>query len=164
VQLQNAQADYNQPGWHVTGAIDGDLGTGWAIDAQEGHDHVALFECQKNVGFPGGTLLIFTLDQQYPDGHHLLGKFRLSASTSKRPVRLEGAPSNVARLLAIPPAKRSAAEQAELTQHFRSLDSELARLQLAVAQHSNDRVNARLLGAQDLVWALINSPAFLFNH
>ena len=164
VQLQNAQADYNQPGWHVTGAIDGDLGTGWAIDGQEGHDHVALFECQQNVGFPGGTLLTFTMDQQFPDGHHLLGKFRLSASTSKRPVRLEGAPSNVARLLAIPPAKRSAAEQAELTQHFRSLDPELARLQLAIAQHSNDRVNARLLGAQDLVWALINSPAFLFNH
>ncbi|HEY2761918.1 MAG TPA: hypothetical protein VGI75_14275, partial [Pirellulales bacterium] len=99
-----------------------------------------------------------------PDGHHLLGKFRLSASTSKRPVRLEGESSSVARLLAIPSAKRSAAEQAELTQHFRSLDPELARLQLAVAQHSNDRVNARLLGAQDLVWALINSPAFLFNH
>ena len=24
--------------------------------------------------------------------------------------------------------------------------------------------DARVLGAQDLVWALINSPAFLFNH
>ena len=49
-------------------------------------------------------------------------------------------------------------------QHYRSLDPELTRLTLAVAQHSNDRVNARLLGAQDLVSALINSPAFLFNH
>jgi hypothetical protein len=164
VVLQNAQADYNQPGWHVTGAIDGDPSTGWAIDQQEGHDHVALFECHQDIGFSGGTLLTFTLDQQYPDGHHLLGKFRLSASTSKRPIRLQGEPSNVTRLLAIPPEKRSAAEQAELMQHYRSLDPELTRLSLAVAQHANDRVNARLLGAQDLVWALINSPAFLFNH
>jgi len=28
VVLQNAQADYSQPGWDVTGAIDGDLATG----------------------------------------------------------------------------------------------------------------------------------------
>jgi hypothetical protein len=29
------------------------------------------------------------------------------------------------------------------------------------AQQMNDK---RLTGAQDLVWALINNPAFLFNH
>ncbi len=164
VVLQNAQADFSQQGWNVTGAIDGDLATGWALDKGEGHDHVAIFECHQDVGFSGGTLLTFTLDQQFPEGHHLLGKFRLSASTSKRPIRLQGAPTGFARLLAIPPEKRTAAEKAELMQHFRSLDPELTRLTLAVAQHSNDRVNARLLGAQDLVWALINSPAFLFNH
>ena len=61
-------------------------------------------------------------------------------------------------------AAAAPAEQTELMQHYRSLDPELTRLTLAVAQHSNDRANARLLGAQDLVWALINSPAFLFNH
>ena len=164
VTLENAQADYSQPGWHVSGAIDGDLGTGWAIDNQEGHNHVALFECQKDIGFSGGTLLTITLDQHFPDGKHLLGKFRLSASTAKRPVRLEGQPASIAKLLAIPPEKHSAAEKAELTKYYRSLDPELTRLQLAVAQHSNDRANARLLGTQDIVWALINSPAFLFNH
>jgi hypothetical protein len=164
VALQNAQADYSQPGWHVTGAIDGDLATGWAIDQQEGRNHTAVFECRQDVGFATGTLLTFTLDQHYPDGHHLLGKFRLSASAAKRPVRLEGERADIARLIAIPIEKRSAAQKAELAKDYRSLDSELARLQLAVAQHSNDRVNARLLGAQDIVWALINSPAFLFNH
>ena len=34
-------------------------------------------------------------------------------------------------------------------------DSELSRSQLT---------NKRLTAAQDLAWALINSPAFLFNH
>jgi hypothetical protein len=163
IALENAQADYAQPGWSVTGAIDGDPATGWAIDNQEGHNHFAMFQCAHDVGFANGTLLSFTLDQQF-GVDHLIGKFRLSATTSRRPIRMEGEPAKVARLLAIPPAKRSALEKSELTKYFRSIDPELARLQLAVAQHSNDRANARLLGAQDVVWALINSPAFLFNH
>ena len=40
---------------------------------------------------------------------------------------------------------------------------ELSRRQQAVAEFSRPG-DPRLIGAQDLVWALINSPAFLFNH
>ncbi len=164
VVLEHAQADYSQPGWDVSGAIDGDPATGWALDQQEGRDHVAIFECHDAVGFPGGTLLTFTLEQNFQDGLHELGKFRLSATTAKHPVSLKSLPANIATVLAVPAAKRTPAQQTELANYYRSLDPELARLTAAVAQHANDRVNARLLGAQDLVWALINSPAFLFNH
>jgi hypothetical protein len=164
VALQNAQADFNQPGWHVSGAIDGDPATGWALAEQTGKNHVAVFECKENIGAAGGSLLIFTLDQQFGDGQHELGKFRLSVTTSKRPISLEGLPANIAALIAIPTDKRSDAQKSELAAHYRSLDAELARLSQAVAQHANDRTNARLMGTQDLVWALINSPAFLFNR
>ena len=73
-------------------------------------------------------------------------------------------PENIAKLLATPADKRSEQQKSELTSYYRSLDAEFARLNQAVAKHANDRANARLLGAQDLAWALINSPAFLFNR
>ncbi|HKD37067.1 MAG TPA: DUF1549 and DUF1553 domain-containing protein [Pirellulales bacterium] len=164
VTLQNAQADYNQPGWDVSGAIDGDLATGWALAEQNGKNHVAVFECKENAGAKGGSLLIFTLDQQFGDGKHELGKFRLSVTTSKRPIRLAALPENIAKVIEIPADKRTEAQKSELASYYRSQDAELTRLTQAMAQHSNDRANARLLGAQDLVWALINSPAFLFNR
>jgi hypothetical protein len=43
-------------------------------------------------------------------------------------------------------------------------DSRLLRLRADVKESEGQLGNARLTSAQDLVWALINSPAFLFNH
>lgn len=164
VALQNARADYSQPSWDVSGAIDGNPGSGWALDGQEGRNHFAIFECKQPAGAPGGSVLTFTFDQQFPDGTHELGKFRLSATTAKQPIGMAPAPANIAAILAIPADKRTDAQKTELASYFRSQDAEYARLTQAVAQHANDRANARLMGAQDLVWALLNSPAFLFNR
>ena len=43
-------------------------------------------------------------------------------------------------------------------------DSRLLRLRADAKESEAQLGNARLTSAQDLVWALINSPAFLFNH
>lgn len=44
------------------------------------------------------------------------------------------------------------------------VDPQLARLERAVELSQKQLENARLTAAQDLAWALINSPAFLFNR
>ena len=44
------------------------------------------------------------------------------------------------------------------------VDAALARLQRDAAESEKQLANARLTATQDLAWALINSPAFLFNH
>jgi hypothetical protein len=43
-------------------------------------------------------------------------------------------------------------------------DSRLIRLRADLKESELQSVSARLTAAQDLAWALINSPAFLFNH
>jgi len=44
------------------------------------------------------------------------------------------------------------------------LDPKLVQLRQDAAQSKTQTANKRLTGAQDLVWALLNNPAFLFNH
>jgi len=44
------------------------------------------------------------------------------------------------------------------------LDSKLAQLRADAALSTTQLANHRLTGAQDLAWAIINNPAFLFNR
>ena len=206
VPLQNAQADFSQKGYDVKTAIDGKApanGNGWAISPQTGKDHSALFETKQDIGTAGGTRLSITLNQQYQDGQHALGKFRLSITTDPRPHRT-GLPAEIAKVLAVPTAKRNAKQTKAITDHFRPLDPDLQALQAALAEakkpvpepnnivlarkaladllalppvsprlaslesdvalSTSQAANARLTATQDLAWALINSPAFLFNY
>jgi hypothetical protein len=148
----------------VTAAIDGNhqAASGWALSPKLGEPHVAVFETAQDIGAPGGTLLSIMLDQQYHQ--HSIGRFRISVTTSPRPVRLAGPPAPIAAILAVAPAARTPEQQAELTNAFRAQDAELARLMALVAQDAQNPGAYRLLGAQDLAWALLNSPAFLFNR
>ncbi len=44
------------------------------------------------------------------------------------------------------------------------LDPKLVQLRQDAAQSNAQLTNKRLTAAQDLTWALVNNPAFLFNH
>jgi hypothetical protein len=75
-----------------------------------------------------------------------------------------GAPvaADVIALLETPLEKRTPEQVARLRNMYLSQDKEYARLAADASNPPPD--DARILGAQDLVWALINNPAFLFNH
>src|SRR5439155_15398699 len=89
VPLQNPVADFNQDGWGIARAIDGDAKTAWGIYPQVGEGHRAVFEFREPVGFDGGTVLTFVLDQKHGGGH-LIGRPRLSVTTTPRPSSLTG--------------------------------------------------------------------------
>jgi hypothetical protein len=163
VALHNAKADFSQDNWAVAGAIDGNPQSGWAVMPAFGKSHVAIFETKEPIAAAGGTLLTFTLDQQFPGKLHNIGKLRLSVTNTKPPVNIGMLPDVIARILAIPGSQRSKEQTAELTQYHRALDTELPRLYAELAEHPRP-IDKRQLGVQDLVWALLNSPEFLFNH
>jgi hypothetical protein len=164
VKLENAQADFAQQSFPAPNAIDGNNDSGWAIHPAMGKNHVWVAEVKDAIADEGGSRLTFSLVQNYVDGKHALGKFRLSITTSPKPLQLQGLPANIAAIVAIPPDQRNDQQRNELAAYFRSLDGELAKLNQAVAQATEQSKNRRLVGAQDLAWALINSPAFLFNR
>jgi hypothetical protein len=160
--LRNAQATFSQAMYAVGGAIDNNDNTGWAISPEFGKPQTATFEIDKPVGFAKGTEITFTLLQKF-GGQHSIGRFRLSVTTAKPPLSLKPLPEAVAKILATEAAQRSPEQKAELTRYFRSHDTQLATLQQAVAEAAPP-ADKRLLGVQDLAWALLNANEFYFNH
>jgi hypothetical protein len=164
VSLQNPSADFSQESWNITGAIDGNEGTGWAVSPAFNQNHAAIFELAADVGNEGGTRLSIDLVQQFPDGTHTLGRFRLSVTRSPRPLVMNKLPDNIAAALAVPAEQRSDEQKALLNNHYLAQDGEYQRLKGEVQRAEEQQKNKRLIGVQDLAWALINTPGFLFNR
>jgi Protein of unknown function (DUF1549)/Protein of unknown function (DUF1553) len=160
VGLHKALADFSQDGFPIGNAIDGNPTTGWAVSPQFGVNHSALFELKQPLADTSRPL-VFTFTQQY-GGQHVIGKLRLSATTDKKPKLADGVPENLRKLVSVPPEKRTPEQKAQLLQIHRSQDAEYQRLAATVTYPPP--ADKRVTGAQDLAWALINNPAFLFNH
>ena len=94
VALQNATASFSQTNFNVSESIDGtlDANDGWAINPNEGFQ-TAVYETVADTGPGGGTLLTFQLHHLFQPGSnpfHLLGRFKLSATTDNRSVFADG--------------------------------------------------------------------------
>lgn len=200
----DATATFSQGGFDPKAAIDGnktESANGWAINPHAGATETAVFVL-KEAPATGGKLTI-QLHQNYADGKHSLGKFRLSRSPQPAPLNF-GVPGDLAPILALAPDKRAPQQTAALTAYLQARDPERLKLtaDLAAAKmpipedpqitarkaaqttaelpvppdaklerlkHDTDLSAAqlqthRLTATQDLTWALINTPAFLFNH
>ena len=82
-----AEADVEQPGFGVLGAIDAATETGWAVGAPVGkaeEQRSAIFWLAEPLILTASTPLIVNLDQQFGQ-RHLIGKFRLSLIAENLP-------------------------------------------------------------------------------
>jgi hypothetical protein len=160
--LTGAEATFSQNSYAVAGAIDNNPQTGWAVFPDVGKDHTALFRFQRPVpAVKDGVAFTVTMTQQFGTAH-VLGKFRLSVTTDKTPRLASPLSKEDLELLDTPAEERTTAQKAKLREMYLAQDKEYQRLAAEAAKVPP--ADPRVLGAQDLVWALINSPAFLFNH
>ena len=78
VAFSGAQADFEQENYSAAAAIDDKPETGWAISGAIGAPHAATFTLAGGATLEAGAPVTVTLDQQYADGQHAIGKFKLS--------------------------------------------------------------------------------------
>jgi hypothetical protein len=146
IALSGAAADYSQDNFAVAGAIDSDPKTGWAIGGSKG-SHVAAFAFAEPVGFPNGTELRVRL--HYESGHpqHVIGRLRISVTTSSSPLALMAPSAKVVEALRLPSSQRSAGQKTQITDYYRgAISSQWKQLQSAVdkAQQAHDDFQASI--------------------
>ncbi|MEO2091907.1 MAG: DUF1553 domain-containing protein, partial [Gemmataceae bacterium] len=161
VKLVQPQASFQQDGFPVSNAVDGNPATGWAIAPQLGKTQVAVFQFEKPIDAKNGTTITVMMDQRFGTGH-TLGKFRFSFTTEKNPKLASPVAADVLAILDTPADKRSTGQKEKLRSMFIAQDGEYRRLQRDIP--IPPPADPRAVGAQDLAWALINTPAFLFNR
>lgn len=116
VKLADAFADYAQPSYTPPGAIDDDGKTGWAVGgAGGGVAHALRFTTTDDLGSAQGTHLQFILDQRF-GGQHLLGRFRLSATTDPR--ARQDLPDEIRAALQVPVEHRDPAQTQAVLAYF----------------------------------------------
>ncbi|HZL34241.1 MAG TPA: DUF1553 domain-containing protein [Tepidisphaeraceae bacterium] len=133
IALQDASDDFHQAdgNWSAAKAIDGHPSdkSGWAISSRTGHAHVAVFQTAAPIG-DGSTTFTFTLSQK--SANRPLGRFRILATTSPRPVRI--LPADVAWALEVLPANRSASEKSAVFNYFAEVSPQMRKQREAVAK------------------------------
>ena len=129
IAIKRAVADFNQEGWTIAHALDGNAKTAWGIFPEVGRPHSAVFELARPLTVPRGMTLTAELAQLH-GGHHLIGRPRLSATTATDPTHMRPLPDAIAKLLEIPAATRTQKQRAELARFMlkTQLEDEIASL------------------------------------
>jgi hypothetical protein len=84
IKLTDARADFSQASWDVSGAIDENAKTGWAIAPQFHRAHWATFRAAESLANDQGAALTFRLVQEFGSAR-TIGHLRISALTGTYP-------------------------------------------------------------------------------
>ncbi len=112
VAIATATASFDQEGWTIAHAIDGDRKTAWGIHPAVGQPHQAVFSLAEPLEITAGMQLAIQLEQVHGRGH-VIGRFSLSA-TDADPSSAIVLPVEARAALVKPPASRQPHEQLAL--------------------------------------------------
>lgn len=103
VVLHSAAADFEQKEFGAARAIDEDPVTGWAVSGALGKRHVITVQLLEPV--PAGQSMTLTMAQNYANGEHCIGRFRVLASETETEASI--APKEVVKILDEEPRRRN---------------------------------------------------------
>ncbi|MFN6130065.1 MAG: PSD1 and planctomycete cytochrome C domain-containing protein [Planctomycetota bacterium] len=134
IALQNPSATYEQSGaaaanpygkWSIAAALDADAkgrNWGWAIMEKVGEAHAAIFETASDLTLNEGESIAIGLWQNLDNPQHTIGRFRIAASTSPRPVQVANSlPAAIEQIVQTPKEQRSDEQRTELMKYFRGI-------------------------------------------
>ncbi|WP_197440526.1 DUF1553 domain-containing protein [Polystyrenella longa] len=118
-------ADFNQEGWGIDKAVDGNPDTAWGIHPAEGQSHFAVFPLTDPVDGSANQLLRLELHQTHGRSH-LIGCFRVSVTDApvEQIKKQESIPFEITEILLQEQSKRTPEDQARLVHWHLSNDLE----------------------------------------
>lgn len=129
IRLVKAKADFSQKNFDVTGAIDENPATAWAINPKFHEPHWAIFETDRPVGSEKGMDLQFTLVQNFGSAR-TIGRLRLSAIMGEA----EGpaVPEEMVSILKVPFVNRNASQKEKVASYRAQSDAGCISLQAKI--------------------------------
>lgn len=132
VKIAQAVADHSQTGHDIRTVIDGKNESGWAVLPHIGAPHEAVFQFEQPLGAELSSVQIH-LQFQSQYAQHNIGRFRLSHTTSAKPVE-RWTPPPVSAALAIEAAQRTPEQRAAIITYLRDSSPELQPQRDAIKQ------------------------------
>ncbi len=147
VNIDKAEADFNQSDWTIDRAIDTNPDSAWGIHPQEGQPHRALFVFEKPLAASKGDEIRIELHQLH-GRKHLIGRPRLSLTNRENPDFNKPISIQISTILKTSREKRSKEQKHALAFYF--------------AKAVNEREMASL-GTQNKVYAVASQFTALGN-
>ena len=114
------------------------------------------------AAFRGQGHLCRICGQTHPSAKKKLSDSFKNANPER--IKLANALTEARKPLPVDPQIKQLQDKLDLAQKPVPLPPEIARLRRALELSKGQLAKKRIVGAQDLAWAIINTPAFLFNR
>ena len=131
LKFNTATANYSQPNYSVTNAIDEKPQTGWAIGPQFDRDHHAVFTLMEPLDLNENQALRIRMLQQFGNGR-TLGRFKLTAITGDP--EQHQLPSNIRSLLAKPITQLAHEERQHVKEFYKQTDQQSLELKKRISK------------------------------
>ena len=115
LKIKKATADWDQAGWTISHALDGNIGTAWGIYPKVGASHYAVFELDEPATLKPSSQLVVVLKQLHGGGH-LIGRAKLYA-TDAPGASANVLPETVLAAVKVARDQRSDDQQAAIAAH-----------------------------------------------